>query len=106
MLRAFQEIDAFWRARHRPIRAIRSDRGSNLISHQIKTWMAGKGIDSQPTAADNHHQVGQGEKAVDLLKTMARAWLADSERGDEFFAHALMHSAQARTKLRSVEISL
>ena len=66
--------------------------------------MAAHGIDSQPTAADDHHQVGQGEKAVDLLKTMARAWLEDLKLDDSFFAHAVMHAAQILNRTPSASL--
>ncbi|GHP12432.1 hypothetical protein PPROV_001116000 [Pycnococcus provasolii] len=72
---AFQESVAFWNARHRAVRVVKSDRGSNLISAKLKTWFGVNKIDTQPTAADDHHQVGTAEKAVDLIKTLASVWM-------------------------------
>ena len=83
---AFQESVAFWNARHRAVRVVKSDRGSNLISAKLKTWFGVNKIDTQPTAADDHHQVGTAEKAVDLIKTLASVWMQQHQLDAKYYA--------------------
>ena len=65
-------------SRRRTTRIIRSDHGSNLISAQIRSWCASKGIDPQPTSADDHHlSSGQreqhGRKGIACLHRVQQA---------------------------------
>ena len=102
---AFQEAVAFWHARRRTVRVIKSDRGSNLISAKLKTWFGANKIDTQPTAADDHHQVGTAEKAVDLIKTLASVWMQQHKLDAKFYAYALAHAAQVinRTPMKTID---
>ena len=54
--------------------------------------MANEGIHSEPTGAYDHNQAGMAEKVVDLIKTMALAWI--KARGldeDKFIIYAIAH---------------
>ena len=78
---------------------LRSREGHALSYKRSPPAMASQAISVQDTNADDHHQLGQAEKAVELLKTLARAWLHDLTLDESLAAHAMLHAAQVLNRI-------
>ena len=95
ILPGLKKLEAFWRRYGKRVAAIRSDRGPDLLmAESTKTWMESLGIHPEPTGAYDHNQAGMAEKVVDLVKSMALAWI--KARGlpeGKYFIYAIAHAA-------------
>ena len=99
LLPALKALATWWRNRRHPIQRIKSDQGGDLTSGAVKRWMAESGIEPMETTSYDHHQAGAAEKAVDLCKATARAWVQGAGLDyDLYFLHALAHAARVHTR--------
>jgi len=73
-------------------RAVISDRGSNLISAQVKDYYIAVGVAMVPTDSYHHNTAGLVERFMDTLKEALRSYLFDtgSESWELYLDYALL----------------
>lgn len=80
----------------RPVKAIRTDQGTEWINSTLNTFLDERGIVAQRTTPYTSQQNGVAERAIRTLFDMARTLLQDAAMPQSFWAEAINFAASVR----------
>ena len=75
------------------IKRMRSDKGSDYTSREVKDWAASKGVVLETVPPDGHGQLGRAEARIGVLNRIARTLMRRAGAPHKFFFFAVMHIA-------------
>lgn len=80
------------------IRTIRTDNGTEYVTHQLTGFLRNEGIGHQTTTPYTPQQNGKAERLNRTLQERVRAMLADANLKPEFWAEAVQTAAYVRNQ--------
>ena len=73
------------------IKRMRSDKGSDYTSHDIKEWASEVGVVLETVPPDGHGQLGQAESRIGVINRIARTLMRRAGAPHKFLFFAIQH---------------